>query len=235
MRWVAKEPRRQTAGDAGFLFPSRIFVKLRFIGRDRIPDGARGRMYAIRLKRGGGLYATAICAALALAGCANPRETFDLPPESLASGRAHGAAIAVQEPSASAIIDSNRFLIRGEGGEVAYLADAQWSDTVPRLVQARLIDRLTSRGVNAVRPGEGAGFRLSTELRRFEIDSGSETALVEIVARVTKEKDGARASEKVILGKAPAPHTLGPEAARAYEAALDAAADRLASWLRRGR
>jgi len=232
---VAKEPRRQTAGDAGFLFPSRIFVKLRFIGRDRIPDGARGRMYAIRLKRRGRLYATAICAALALAGCANPRETFDLPPETLASGRAHGAAIAVQEPSASAIIDTNRFVIRGEGGEVAYLADAQWSDTVPRLVQARLIDRLTSRGVNAVRPGEGAAFRLSTELRRFEIDSGSETALVEIVARVTKEKDGARVSEKVILGEAPAPHTLGPEAARAYEAALDAAADRLASWLRRGR
>ena len=232
---MAKEPRRQTAGDAGFLFPSRIFVKLRFIGRDRIPDGARGRMYAIRLKRRGRLYATAICAALALAGCANPRETFDLPPESLAIGRAHGAAIAVQEPSASAIIDTNRFVIRGEGGEVAYLADAQWSDTVPRLVQARLIDRLTSRGVNAVRPGEGAGFRLSTELRRFEIDSGSETALVEIVARVTKEKDGARVSEKVILGEAPAPHTLGPEAARAYEAALDAAADRLASWLRRGR
>ncbi len=232
---MAKEPRRQTAGDAGFLFPSRIFVKLRFIGRDRIPDGARGRMYAIRLKRRGRLYATAICAALALAGCANPRETFDLPLESLAIGRAHGAAIAVQEPSASAIIDTNRFVIRGEGGEVSYLADAQWSDTVPRLVQARLIDRLTSRGVNAVRPGEGAGFRLSTELRRFEIDSGSETALVEIVARVTKEKDGARVSEKVILGEAPAPHTLGPEAARAYEAALDAAADRLASWLRRGR
>jgi cholesterol transport system auxiliary component len=178
----------------------------------------------------------AICAALALSGCASPRVTFDLSSETLARERAHGAVIAVEEPGASAIINTNRFVIRGEGGEIAYLAEAQWSDTVPRLVQGRLIDRLMARGLNAVRPGDGgAAFRLSTELRRFEIDSGSEKAFVEIVARVTNEKDGALVSEKVILGEAPAPHTLGPEAARAYEAALDAAADRLASWLRRGR
>lgn len=193
-------------------------------------------MYAIRLKQRGRLYtAAALCGAVALAGCSSPRETFDLPPESLKVGGVHGAAIAVLEPSASAIIDTNRFVIRGEGGDLAYLADAQWSDTVPRLVQSRLIDRLASRGLNAVRPGDGAAFRLSTELRRFEIDQGRERALVEIVARVGSEKDGARVKEKVILGEAPAPHTLGPDDARAYEAALDAAAESLASWLRRGR
>jgi cholesterol transport system auxiliary component len=192
-------------------------------------------MYAIRSRRRARFYAAAICAALALSGCASPRETFDLSPETLARGRAHGAAIAIEEPRASAFIDTNRFVIRGEGGNLAYLADAQWSDTVPRLVQGRLIDRLTAKGLNAVRPDDGAAFLLSTELRRFEIDSSSETAFVEIVARVTEEKDGARVREKVIVGEAPAPHTLGPEAARAYEAALDAAADRLASWLRRGR
>ncbi|ARN82340.1 ABC-type transport auxiliary lipoprotein family protein [Methylocystis bryophila] len=193
-------------------------------------------MYPIRSKRKGGLLgvATAICAALTLLACSSPRETFDFSPDSFTRGRVHGEAIAIQEPSAPAIIDTNRFLIRGEGGELAYLADAQWSDTVPRLVQGRLIDRLMALGVNAVRQGDNAAYRLSMELRRFEIDSGSETALVEIVARLTK-KDGGQVSEKVILGEAPAPHTLGPEAARAYEAALDAAADRLAAWLRRGR
>lgn len=192
-------------------------------------------MYAIRLKWRRGLYAaaTASCA-LALAACGSPRETFDFSPDIFTRGRVHGEAIALQEPSAPAIIDTNRFLIRGEGGDLAYLADAQWSDTVPRLVQGRLIDRLAALGVNAVRQGDDAAFHLSMELRRFEIDSGSETALVEIVARL-KKKDGAQVSEKVILGEAPAPHTLGPEAARAYEAALNAAADRLAAWLRRGR
>jgi cholesterol transport system auxiliary component len=195
-------------------------------------------MYAIRSRRRGGRdgVAALICAALALAACSSPRETFDLLPDAVARANVRGAAVAIQEPSASAVIDTNRFVIRGEGGDLAYLADAQWSDTVPRLVQARLIDRLMARGVNAVRPSDAAAaFRLSTELRRFEIDSGRETAIVEIVARVTNEKDGARVSEKVLIGEAPAPHTLGPEAARAYEAALDAAADRLASWLRRGR
>ena len=160
---------------------------------------------------------------------------FRPPPRSLTVRGVHGSAIAILEPSASAIIDTNRFVIRGEGGDLAYLADAQWSDTVPRLVQTRLIDRLASRGLNAVRPGGEAAFRLSTELRRFEIDQGRETAVVEIVARVSSDKDSARVKEKVILGEAPAPHTLSPEAARAYEEALDAAAERLASWLRRGR
>ncbi len=195
-------------------------------------------MYAIRSRRRGGRdgVAVLICAALALAACSTPRETFDLLPDAVARANVRGATVAIQEPSASAIIDTNRFVIRGEGGDLAFLADAQWSDTVPRLVQARLIDRLMARGVNAVRPGDAAAvFRLSTELRRFEIDSGRETAIVEIVARVTNEKDGARVSEKVFIGEAPAPHTLGPEAARAYEAALDATADHLASWLRRGR
>ncbi len=194
-------------------------------------------MYAIRSGGTGRRHAAAalICAALALAACSTPRETFDFSPDLLARANIHGAAIAVQEPGASAIIDTNRFVIRGEGGELAFLADAQWSDTVPRLVQSRLINLLMARGVNAVRPGEGGAYRLSTELRRFEIDSGRETAIVEIVARVTNEKDGGRVSERVFLGEAPAPHTLGPEAARAYEAALDAAGERLAAWLRRGR
>jgi cholesterol transport system auxiliary component len=195
-------------------------------------------MYANRSRRRGGQHGAAalICAAFALAACSSPRETFDFSPDVLVRGHVHGAAIAVQEPGASAIIDTNRFVIRGEGGELAFLADAQWSDTVPKLVQSRLIDLLMARGVNAVRPGDGsAAYRLSTELRRFEIDSGRETAIVEFVARVTNEKDAGRVSEKVFLGEAPAPHTLGPEAARAYEAALDAAVDRLASWLRRGR
>lgn len=194
-------------------------------------------MYAIRSKRREGFHAraAAICAALALAGCASPRETFDLAAESPGRPRAHGASIAISEPRASAVIDTNRFVIRGEGGDLNYLADAQWSDTVPRLVQTRLINRLNALGLNAVHPGDGAALRLSTELRRFEIDSGAETAIVEILARVTNEKDGALVGEKIFLGEAPAPHTLGPDAARAYEAALDAAADRLASWLRRRR
>jgi cholesterol transport system auxiliary component len=194
-------------------------------------------MYGIWSKRRGGFHAqaAAICAGLALAACSSPRETFDLASVSSGRPRAHGAAISIAEPHASAVIDSNRFVIRGEGGELNYLADAQWSDTVPRLVQTRLIDRLNARGLDAVHPGGGAALRLSTELRRFEIDSGAEAAIVEIFARLTNDKDGALVGEKVILGEAPAPHTLGPDAARAYEAALDLAADRLAAWLRRGR
>jgi cholesterol transport system auxiliary component len=175
--------------------------------------------------------ASALAALISLPGCSSPRETFDLSPSPPASHVA-GVVIAVDEPNAPAVLDGDRFLLRDENGALSYLADAQWSDRLPRLVQMRLIERLERRGLRAVRAGEAAALRLSTELRRFEIDTPRGTAIVEITARLTRDKGGATVAEATFSGEAPAPHTIGVEAVHAYEAALDMAADRLAAWAR---
>jgi cholesterol transport system auxiliary component len=178
-----------------------------------------------------------LSAAIALSGCGSaPKATFDLrdasPPE-----RTHvlkmkrGTSVSVAEPNAEQLLNTNRLVIREEAGNLAYLADVQWTDRAPRLVQGRFIERLVHDGVDASFPRSSAGALLATDLRRFEIDAAKGAAVVEITARL--EQNGALRGEAVFLGKAPAAHTAGPEAERAFSEALDDAASQLAKWVRR--
>ncbi len=183
-----------------------------------------------------GAAATLAALIFALASCGSaPRETFDLSGASkVAGGRLseRGGTVEVAEPVALQPVASDRLVIRGASGDLAVLADAQWADRLPRLVEARLITRLRAGGVDATFPGAVASYRLTSELRRFEIDSAGEIAVVEIAARLSSESNGARRGEAVFVGEAPAPHTLGPDAVRALDAALDQASARLVAWTR---
>jgi cholesterol transport system auxiliary component len=173
---------------------------------------------------------------LALAGCsAAPRETFDLSGASQVAGSRlseRGGTVVVAEPVALQPTASDRLVIRGAAGDLSVLSDAQWADRLPRLVEARLIARLAAGGVDATFPGAVASYRLTSELRRFEIDAAREIAVVEIAVRLSSESNGARRGEAVFVGEAPAPHTLAPDAARAFDAALDQASARLVAWTR---
>lgn len=192
------------------------------------------------LKSTGGTSKGAIAALaaliLALAGCsAAPRETFDLSGASRVGGSRlseRGGTVVVAEPTALQPTASDRLVIRGAAGDLAVLADAQWADRLPRLVEARLIARLRAGGVDATFPGAVASYQLATELRRFEIDAPREIAVVEIAVRLSSESNGARRGDAVFVGEAPAPHTLGPDAVRALDAAMDQASDRLVAWTR---
>jgi cholesterol transport system auxiliary component len=183
-----------------------------------------------------GAAATLLALSLALAGCAaTPRETFDLSGASkIAASRlsARAGTVEVAEPVASQPVASDRLVIRGAAGDLAVLSDAQWADRLPRLAQALMIERLRAGGVDASFPGAVASYQLTSELRRFEIDAAREIAVVEIAVRLSREANGARRGETVFVGEAPAPHTLGPDAARALDAALSQASSRLAAWTR---
>jgi cholesterol transport system auxiliary component len=173
---------------------------------------------------------------LALAGCgAAPRETFDLSGASKVAGSRlseRGGTVVVPEPVALQPTASDRLVIRGAAGDLAVLSDTQWADRLPRLVESRLIARLRAAGVDATYPGAAASYQLTSELRRFEIDAAREIAVVEIAVRLSNENNGARRGEAVFVGEAPAPRTLGPDAARAFDAALEQASDRLVAWTR---
>jgi cholesterol transport system auxiliary component len=173
---------------------------------------------------------------LALAGCsAAPRETFDLSGASQVAGARlseRGGTVEVAEPVALQPTASDRLVIRGAAGDLAVLSDAQWADRLPRLVEARLIARLRAGGVDATFPGAVVSYRLTSDLRRFEIDAAREIAVVEIAVRLSSASNGARRGEAVFVGEAPAPHTLAPDAARAFDAALNQASTQLVAWTR---
>ena len=190
------------------------------------------------LSRAGRLGAALAVGPMLLSCGAAPRETFDLAssaplPLKATQLRPGTAAIVVETPKASDLVDSNRIVIRNGSGEVAYIEGAQWADLAPRLVQARLIEMLSKGGVDAAYPGAVARFRLAMELRRFEIDEARGAAIVELSVRLADEDSGAGRRAATFAGEAPTVHTQGPYAAHALDTALERVGAQIVAWARR--
>src|SRR5690606_23885591 len=87
------------------------------------------------------------CAALPGMG-PKPLDTFELTaPETLSSGRKlPRRQVLIAEPVALKALDSSNIVIRSSATSVEYLAGAQWSDRLPKIVQARLAEAFQSTG-----------------------------------------------------------------------------------------
>jgi cholesterol transport system auxiliary component len=186
--------------------------------------------------------------ALGLAGCSGvggllapaPAETFDLRSASDTSARAGRGrgTLLVQEPNALRILDSDRIVVRPSPNEVTYLGGAQWSDRLPRLVQARLVETFqkASRLRTVARPGEGVDGdnTLLTEIRAFEIDAGAgSVARVEMTARVVGTRSGRVVAAEVFSATVPG-STEPRAAAAALDQALNQVLNRIVVWASRG-
>lgn len=172
-----------------------------------------------------------IVATLALAGCSSGAvpTTYDLTaPRSDAAGplSARGQLI-VAEPRAVQALDSERILVREANGSLSFLGGGQWSDRVPRLVQARLIQTFENVGRRAAvaRPGERlvADYQLNTDIRSFHIASANGSAEVEISAQLVNDRTGRVAAARIFRATEPA----GAVDAANATAALDRALGRL--------
>lgn len=176
------------------------------------------------------------CAALTLAGCAEPpRQTFDLAgPVSgaRAAPRGSGAALVVREPAAVAPTSTERVVVREADGSVAVLPGVQWSERLPRLFQNRLIGALQGAGVSAAQFSVGATVALATDVRRFEIDVARDVAVVEIAARLVDDRSGATRAAQLFEAESPAPGHTGAPAVHALGEAAAKAAARIAAWAR---
>lgn len=180
--------------------------------------------------------AVLVAASMLLTACgAPPRDTFDLAGVDVGKGalaRPLRTTIAIREPDAIQPLGSERIIIRTGPNELANLADAQWVDRLPRLVQSRIIEafdvgRSTGR---VVRPGEPADRVLATEIRRFEIDVGSQEAVVEIAAKILDSRGARTGDGRVFSARSPAPHTSGAVATQALEEALAATLRQIVRW-----
>ena len=103
------------------------------------------------------------------------------------------AQLAIPDPTALSVLDSEKILTRSAAGVSSSLPDAQWSDTVPKLLQTQIIQAFENAGtLGAVsRPLEGVtgDFQLLIDIRRFQIAVGAEPAAdVELTAKVLDGK-----------------------------------------------
>src|SRR5687768_7446789 len=121
--------------------------------------------------------ALAACIALLAAGCSSGAAptTYDL---SAATGRIRGAIagqVLVAQPAAVQVLSTQQLIVKDAGGTISFLGSGQWADTLPSLVQARLIHTFeNSSQIRAVtRPSSGAAadVQLISEIRAFEIQT----------------------------------------------------------------
>ena len=168
---------------------------------------------------------------LVVSACSStPLETYDLTAfAASAPAQPRRGVISVEEPSAPDIIASNRIAIRKTGSDYAYLAGAQWADQLTQLVQRRVIQSFENARLfqSVAETGTAADYILSMELRRFDIDSGTSEAVVEIGVRLLTARTGKTVQGTIVSGRAPAPSSGATGITAALDQAFGQAAEKI--------
>jgi cholesterol transport system auxiliary component len=172
---------------------------------------------------------------LAACGGGSPLETFDLSATTFSSGAARGRGqLVIAEPVATSPANSDRIVVRPTPESIATLKGAQWTESLPHLMQTRLVQSFeNSRGVRAVgRPGSGidADYTLVSEIRRFEIDVAAQEAVVELSVKLVSERGGRVVAAGLFNARAPGSASDGAAAAAGLDAALAKAMHDIIVW-----
>lgn len=156
--------------------------------------------------------ASSLLAAYLLSACgAQPRDTYDLSINSVASdgiAKHKKIQILIEKPDAVKAFDGQDIVIK-QGGALAYLKKAQWSDRLPDLIQARLIQAFDNSdhfgGVG--RPGDGLAinYRILTDIRSFGINvaNGHDVASLEIAVKIMDDRNGSIIASRVFSAQSP--------------------------------
>jgi cholesterol transport system auxiliary component len=159
-------------------------------------------------------------------------------PQASARAGAIRGQLVIAEPTAVSVLDSERIVVRPTPTQVATLGGAQWSDRLPRLLQARLVE--TFENANQLRsvgrPADAITFdyQLLIDVRAFQLSvMPAPAGVVEIAAKIVSGGGGRIVAARVFRASAPAAGTDGPEAVAAIEAAFQDVAVQLVRWAAR--
>ncbi|MDM9628275.1 ABC-type transport auxiliary lipoprotein family protein [Rhizobium sp. S152] len=176
--------------------------------------------------------------ALVLAGCGTSakNDTFDLSAPVTGTGpAAKRAQILVQQPTALQALNSEQIVIRVSGSEIQYLAKAQWSDKLPRMVQAKLVEAYENSGkLGGVGvPGQGLAidYQVVTDIRSFEISAGGGSrAVVEISAKILNDRNGTVRAQKVFSQSVPTGGGSNEAFVKALDRAFSSVSSEIVNW-----
>ncbi len=147
------------------------------------------------------------------------------------------AQLVIPDPTALSVLDSEKILTRSAAGVSSSLPDAQWSDTVPKLLQMKILQAFENAAtLGAVsRPLEGVtgDFQLLIDIRRFQITVAAEpTADVALTAKVLDGK-GRIVDTRTFNATVPAARVDASAATAALDQAFSSAATELVAWTSR--
>ncbi|WP_083649414.1 ABC-type transport auxiliary lipoprotein family protein [Salaquimonas pukyongi] len=186
--------------------------------------------------------AAGLALALAVSGCtsllAGPApSTYDLTALETVPGLRGGtrAQLLVLEPTALKVLDSEQIVIKPSEAEVEYIARAQWTDRLPKVVQAKLVETFenTGRARAVSKPGEGLviDYQLASDIRAFEanLQEGS-VAKVSISVKLVSDRTGRVVRTRVFTASVPLGGTGGLAVATALDDAFDLVSADIVKW-----
>jgi phospholipid/cholesterol/gamma-HCH transport system substrate-binding protein len=140
--------------------------------------------------------------------------------------------LAISEAAALLAHDSDKLVTESEGGLVGS-ATTRWADTLPKLIQARVLQSFENNGSlgQVARFTEGApADQLALDIRRFQIVTAPEMmAEVELGAKVVTI-EGRIVAASIFKASAIAKKPDGPEAASALDTAFGNVLTALLPW-----
>ena len=177
---------------------------------------------------------------LSLAGClaATPPVTFDLTSASnIPLNRRSSRVVVITLPRTVQIYDSQRVVVRDVGNMLSYLPEAQLADTLPRLVQTRLLQTFEDSDFpNIGRPDDQlrVDVTLATELQAFEIDAANgNLATVTINAKLVDEARGMIFANRSFTATQPAAVSPAGAAINGLDIALRQVMAEILQWTAR--
>ena len=167
-----------------------------------------------------------------------PPVSYDLSaPQFAASDKLSGKALAMQialpEPTALVAFETQKVLVAPNPGELKPLEEGQWADSVPRLVQTKMVESFENAGfahVGKAMDGFTPEVQLVLEIRSFDISlAAPPSARIEISAKWLGA-DGKISAERSFSATAPATGVESPAAAAALNDAFQTVARDIVAW-----
>ena len=164
-----------------------------------------------------------------------PRDTFDISAPTSFTGVRGGsrAQILVKVPTALSSVDSDRIIVKPTPAVVTYLAGAQWADTVPRLIQAKLVESFENSGATraTAKPGDGLiiDYQLVSDVRRFEVFEG--VATIELSIKLLTDRTGVVRETRIFRASSRASGESADDVVAAFDRAFDEIARDVIGWV----
>ena len=159
----------------------------------------------------------------------------EFPEPETPAGKALTMQIALPEPTALVAYETQKVLVAPSPNQLKPLEEGQWADSVPRLVQAKIVDSLVNAGfahVARAMAGFTPDIQLLLEIRSFEIVLRTPPrARIEIYAKWLAA-DGKIAAQRSFAATAPATAVDGPAGAAALNEAFKTIARDIVDWAR---
>lgn len=142
--------------------------------------------------------------------------------------------LVIAEPTATTRLQTQRFLFASDEEPHEDFANAQWSDSLPQLVQAKLLQSFENYDIaHAPLRGDAlseGGVRLLIDLRRFDIAIATEpTASIALSAKLV-DASGRLKAARVFEQSAPVTGLTVAQAAIAFDQAFDKLARAVVAW-----